>query len=175
MSDVNNNGEMTTRVIAGSDTAPVSSAFNRPADTTAYAVGDLVANSTTAGSVTPLAFALRAGGPLSGILRRVSLRKSSAGLTNASFRLHFFNSAPVVGAGDNAVLSLANSADYVGRADITLDQAFGDGSWGFTDLTFTDQHFKTAAGTLYALIEARGAYTPTSGETITARVEVLRD
>ena len=34
----------------------VTATLTRPADTTAYASGDLVANSTTAGSVTPLTF-----------------------------------------------------------------------------------------------------------------------
>src|SRR5688572_29350805 len=33
-----------------------SATFNRPADTTAYSIGDLVANNTAAGSVTPLSF-----------------------------------------------------------------------------------------------------------------------
>jgi hypothetical protein len=36
----------------------VSATFTRPSDTTAYASGDLVANSTTAGSVTPLTLTL---------------------------------------------------------------------------------------------------------------------
>jgi hypothetical protein len=175
MSDVNNSGEITQRVIAGSDTAPVSNSFTRPADTNAYVSGELVANSVTAGSVVPVPLNLRTGGPLSGVLRRLTLRKSSVVLTGAAFRVHLFSASPTVAAGDNSALSMTGAANYVGRADITMDQAFTDGAWGSTDLTFTDQNFKTVAGTLYALIEARGAYTPTSGETFTVRAEVLRD
>ena len=36
-----------------------SASFTRPADTTQYAVGDLVANNTTPGSVTPLSWTLQ--------------------------------------------------------------------------------------------------------------------
>src|SRR5215207_5972656 len=41
-------------VTAGSYSTIEVASFVRPANTTAYAIGDLVANSTTAGSVTPL-------------------------------------------------------------------------------------------------------------------------
>jgi len=40
--------------VTGSPRIPSTGSFNRPADTFAYAFGDLVANSTTAGSVTPI-------------------------------------------------------------------------------------------------------------------------
>jgi hypothetical protein len=42
----------------GGHIAVVSASFTRPADTNAYAAGDLVANSVTAGSVIPMTFAV---------------------------------------------------------------------------------------------------------------------
>jgi hypothetical protein len=63
--------------------------FTRPADTTTYASGDLVANNTTAGSVVPLTFTAvtRSAGD-SVRIERARINTSNALLTNASFRLH---------------------------------------------------------------------------------------
>ena len=56
--------------------------FTRPANTTQYAANDLVANSTTAGSVVPLSFPTNQI-RLQGIIRRVRLYKSAASATAA--------------------------------------------------------------------------------------------
>lgn len=154
-----------------------SNSLSRPADTNIYASGDLVADNVTAGSVTPFSFAgaVRAVGGVARI-ERVRMLKSSAGLTNAQFRVHFFNAAPQsLQAGDNGVLSCAK-AGYVGFADVTLTQAFTDGAQGSgVPSTFTPITYKIAVGTtLYALIEARGAYTPVSGETLQLQIENFR-
>jgi hypothetical protein len=149
----------------------VSASVTRPADTTAYASGDLVANSTTAGSVVPLSFGDITRGPgLSSRIRRVRLSKTGAGITNASFRLHLFNVLPTVSSGDNAAIVIATgAAGYVGQIDITAGQAFTDGAAGqaTTELNIASQ-------AIYGLIEARGAYTPASAEALTVTLEVER-
>jgi acetyl-CoA acetyltransferase len=72
----------------------LSSTITRPADTTAYAAGDLVANSTTAGSVTPFIFDLSLGRGLAiSSIQRVRLFKSAASATLAQFILHLFAGA----------------------------------------------------------------------------------
>jgi hypothetical protein len=150
--------------------------FNRPADTTAYAVGDLVANSTTAGSVAAMQLSAIRVAAGSGILRRLRLYKSSAGLTNAQFRAHLFSAAPTISAGDNAAIALSGVASYLGPADITLTQAWTDGAWGATDMLFNDLQIKLASGqVVWALLEARAAYTPVSAETFTLVAEFLQD
>ncbi len=145
--------------------------FSRPADTTAYASGDLVANSATAGSVTPLTIAnATAGAGYSASVKRVCLRKSDSSATNASFRVHLFTVSPTVGGGDNAAISIATgSAGYRGSVDVTSMQAITDGAFGFAsaDIAVKNQ-------TLYALLEARGAYTPASGETFYLSLEVAQ-
>lgn len=161
----------------------VASSIVRPSDTTAYASGDLVANSTTSGSVTPFSFSTAArvtAGSL--IVRKIRLRKTSTGITNAQFRVHLFSASPTVSVGDNAAfnsagaLSTTGSANYLGQTDITLDSGFSDGANGFSGSSFYDTHIKLASGTtVYALLEARAAYTPTSGETITMTLEVMQD
>src|SRR6266436_572772 len=76
--------------------------FTRPANTTAYASGQLVANSTTAGSVVPMALSIAPTGG-SGRITRVRLFFNSTTVTNASFRVHFYKFSPVVVNGDGGV------------------------------------------------------------------------
>lgn len=145
--------------------------FNRPADTTAYASGDLVANSTTAGSVLPLTLEVARAAGGNQLVRRVRMRKSGTGITNAAFRVHFYAALPTVTNGDNGVWLSAGSANYLGFADVTIDKAFSDGAVGVA-APAADVLFNGGTG-LFALVEARGAYTPVSGETIAVDVDLL--
>jgi hypothetical protein len=97
-----------------------AAAFARPNDANAYAIGDLVTNSTIAGNITALPFAVarpaRSATPVdpatgaqaifSGVIRRARLVKSSTTVANAQFRLHLFADGPP-GAinGDNGVFT----------------------------------------------------------------------
>lgn len=159
-----------------------SNTFTRPADTTAYAVGDLVANSTTAGSVVPVSLTTARVTAGSFILRRIRLRKSTSTLTNASFRVHLFNSSPTVTVGDNGVFNSAGvlasnmNTGYLGSSDITIDTGFNDGASGFSGIAFNNIQVKLASGqVIFALLEARAAYTPGSAEVFTIVAEVLQD
>jgi hypothetical protein len=149
--------------------------FTRPADTTAYASGDLVANSATAGSVTPMQFILpsQRGGHIH--LHRVRLRKSDASVTNASFRVHFFTSSPVFTNGDNGAFVADNPDDYLGSIDVSTALAFASDAagWGgsLTDSVAIVGDFEAGA-TIYAAIEARGAYTPASAEVFTLQARI---
>ena len=155
-----------------------SNTITRPADTTAYASGDLVANSTTAGSVTPFSWSNAVkfpGGPIR--IERVRLVKSGTSITSALFRVHLYNQTPAsITNGDNGAW-LTSIAGYIGAFDITVDRAFTNGADGAgLTLTSTPMTAKVASGstTLYALIEARGAYTPASAETFTLLIEGYR-
>jgi hypothetical protein len=157
--------------------AIASANFTRPADTTAYASGDLVANSTTAGSVTVMTFTIgrgSSGAAASGMIRRARLRKTGTSTTNASFRLHLYRSAPTPSNGDNGAWLTNNAADYVGAIDITADKAFTDGAIGNgtpntgSEINFTHQ-------TYYGLLEARAAYTPANAEVFTIELELIQN
>ena len=145
--------------------------FARPADATAYASGDIVANSTTAGSVVPVTLADVSAGPgFPAVIKRIRLLKSAASVTNATFRVHLFTVAPTVTSGDNAAIVIATgAAGYIGQFDIASMQTFTDGGVGFVaaDVVVRSQ-------TVYALLEARGAYTPASAETFTLSLEVAQ-
>jgi hypothetical protein len=140
-----------------------SAGITRPNDTTAYASGDLVANSTTAGSVTPFSItnATRGQGIASHV-RRITVRKSGTSVTNATFRVHLFCASPTVANGDNAAISFNQAMKYIGSADIASMQAATDGAVGFIAADFA--FGAVSSNTIYALLEARGAYTPAAQE-----------
>lgn len=160
----------------------LTASFTRPADTTAYAAGDLCANSTTAGSVTPLTFSNAVRASADGVrIERARIRKSSTGLTNATFRLHLFESSPTLSVGDNAafnssgVLGVNNALAYLGSIAVTMQNSGSDGAIGHgVPLVGNGIVAQPSATTIYGLLEVTGAYTPTSGETIAVDLECFR-
>ena len=152
----------------------VTASFTRPNDTTAYAVGDLVADTTTAGSVTPMKFVIPDTGR--GILiRRAWLRKSGTGITSALFRLHLYRTSSIVCAnGDNGAWSTDSVAFYADACDITVDRAFTDGAAGF-GLPLSGSEINVQQNTLIGVLEARGAYNPAALEVFTLGLECLFD
>lgn len=146
-----------------------SVSFTRPNDTTAYASGDLVANSTTAADVIPLAFA---GLPSHGyMIRRCRIRKSGTGVTAAAFRVHLYSTGTITCAnGDNGVWSTDKVLNYRGAFDVTVDRAFTDGASG-NGVPITGSEINGLAR-IWALVEARGAYTPVANEVFTVELEI---
>lgn len=140
--------------------------FTRPNDTTAYTAGDVIANSTTAGSVVPLAFLLPA--------RRAKvygakMTKSAASVTTATFKLHLYKDSPTAANGDNGAWSTTSSG-YLGN--ISLDLSVNT----FTNTNTATSTITTAApivfsadadNLVYGLLTAVGAYTPAAQETFT--------
>lgn len=154
-----------------------SNTLARPGDTTAYASGDLVANNATAGSVTPFTLTVaRITGGL-GQVRRMRLKKSGTSVTNAAFYVHLFNVAPTVANGDNGAFSPSGAAGYVGAFSVASMIACSDGAVGVgAPLVGNEATFAAATGSqnLYALIEARAAYTPANAEAFTLTAEVAQ-
>lgn len=156
--------------------------FTRPANTTAYASGDLVANNTTAGSVVPLEWPVTSAIAGSGMVRRARLTKSGTTVTSGTFRLHLFQSTVTVANGDNGALSTTNAAGYLGYIEIDLTAAganiFSDGATAIgAPASGAEINFRCGENSikLYGLLEARAAYTPASGETFTVTLEVAPD
>ena len=151
--------------------------FTRPSDTTAYASGDLVANSTTAGSVAAMSLTVTNTAAGSFMLRRIKLHKSGTSTTNASFRVHLYRGSATITCanGDNAAFSTDQAANYLGAFDVTIDRAFTDGAAGLgIPVVGNDINIKNASGsTIQALIEARAAYTPANAEVFTVTLDDL--
>lgn len=160
-------------VVSNNSEVRIQATFTRPADTTAYAAGDLVANSTTAGSVIPLSFtnAVRTAGDCLRI-ERVRVEKSGTSLTNASFRLHLFEDSPTPTVGDNGVynnagaLATNNILNHAGTFPVTMQWSGSDGAMGIGVPTTGSgvTASPTSGTTLFGLLEVTGAYTPVSGE-----------
>ena len=152
----------------------------RPANTTQYASGDLIANSATAASVTAMSFTVGASGTI-GKIATARLYKSDDDVTTASFRLHLFTSSPVSTAptnGDNGAIQIAtDEAGYVGSIDFDMtatgiDIHTGGNQAVGVPFSSRDIYYRLArnSAALYGLIEARGTYTPASGEVFTVEL-----
>jgi hypothetical protein len=147
-----------------------TASFTRPNDTTAYASGDLMANSTTAGSVVPVSFSIprcRAAK-----LYRIGIQKTNTTNTNFVVRLHLYTDSPTVTNGDNAawVSTVSGYQGYM-APDAALTFSSGAKIWGpqTSDANTYPPLFiaPDRNGALYGLLEARGAYTPTANEVYT--------
>jgi hypothetical protein len=155
-----------------------SAGFTRPANTTAYASGQLVANSTTAGAVVPLALSV-GGNSMPGATRitRVRLFKSGTVATNASFRVHLYGASPTPANGDGGAWSTSQAASYLGSIDVASMKAFTDGCADVGAAAAGSEFLlRLPAGTvIYALIEARAAYAPAASEVFTLTLETVDD
>jgi hypothetical protein len=153
--------------------AAVEATFVRPADTNAYASGDLVANSVTAGSVAAMSFTVSRAATAGVTVAGVRVRKTSTGIQNSAFRVHLYGTAPTVTNGDNGAWLSTQAATYLGSVDVTIDKAFSDGACGYA--TCNIPHRIASGSAIFGLLEARGAYTPVSGETFGVQLKVLQD
>lgn len=149
--------------------------FTRPNDSTPYSIGDLVANNTAAGSVTPLSTtgATISGNGGNGTVVGAVLSKT--GNSVAQLRIHLFKASPAVTNGDNAA-ALATSLDqdnYIGPIDVSLTDPINGGVSG----TATNQNldYVLATGdTLYALVESLSAWTPNAQAVFTLSLMLRR-
>ena len=154
-----------------------SAPFTRPADTTQYAIGDLVANSTTAGSVVPMSISLgNTFGPGQFRLTRVRLvRSGTTAITSATFRAHFYSTSPTVANGDNGAWSSSGAAGWLGSIDLPTMTLFTDGASSVGGATAGSEFLiRLAAGsTVYALLAALGTYTPAASDAFTLTLEEM--
>jgi len=141
--------------------------FTRPANTTAYAVGDAISNSTSAPTVMTFTGVTRADGG-GGMLKKVRIVKGASGVTNASFRLFLFvGSSPPSAIDDNAAFTLlySNRGKRFGSVDLVM-LSEGTGSDSAEDVVLPDIPFivDTSNSNIYGILTAQGAWTPTSAE-----------
>lgn len=155
----------------------ISTSFTRPNDTTAYAISDVVCNSTSAPAVMTLSNIGRELGS-TGYITNVRLVKSTNVTTNASFRVYFYGTAPTP-INDNAPWTLlwANRANRLGHVDFTLATE-GTGSDSATDMALNvNLKFKCASDSkdIYAVLVAKAAYTPGAQEQFYLEVTAERN
>ncbi len=176
--------------------------FARPADTTAYAAGttaapgaagDLIANSTTAGSVIPLKFRVaRSSGQNGGVAYIRGARMYRTGGTAAAgqhnitgaIRLHLFNTnnRVSVAGGDNAAMNASPVSNWMGYIDLvaiacapglrTSGAVSTQVYWGSPARTGEMLvNLSATQVSIQGLLETRIAFTPISGEIFTVQIE----
>jgi hypothetical protein len=164
-----------TSLSSGAITNPTST-LTRPSNTTAYAPGQLIASSTTAGSVVVPSFSIAsaAGGAILPRIRiRASLSPSSWQGVNLSVNL--WSAAPTYTNGDAQPYAVATgSATWLANYLVTLTQ-FGDGAVGAGPLTGANEMaLKLASGTaVYWDLQVLNSATPAAGQTFTLIPELL--
>lgn len=151
----------------------LSDSFDRPNDATQYADNDLVANSGTAGSVTPLYFNLGANGSH---IVAIRIEKTDSDTTAADFSINFYGASPTPANGDNGAIS-TDVSDKIAVVDVGAMVAGTDddyvilnmGDTGFLSGLFTN------FDNVYALLECNSTYTPLANETFTVYLTVIKE
>ncbi len=158
--------ETDSNVIVSSNLAVATGSFTRPANVTAYAVGDIVG--TDPAAVGSLVLGRLAGA--GGYINRLRLTKSTTSTTNAAFRAYFFTTPPTAVA-DNlaAAFTLAEMQGMLGILDFPVFTGDGSAAGSFCEISGIDFSFLTTAGlsnsaNVYYVLTARAAYTPGNAE-----------
>lgn len=159
-----------------------STSFIRPNDTTAYAVGDVIADSTSAATVLTFPRATLGNGD-SGIIAQATIVSSANKSTKLDGRLWLFDTAPASYGNDNEAFAPtdAEMRTVIGIIDfptaswiaglVTADAA-GNALCDIQNLAIP---FNTTKDTndIYGVLEARNAYTPIAVEQFDIRLKIL--
>lgn len=158
----------------------VEASYTRPADTTAYAAGDVVANSTSAATILSFTGFARAPG-LGGVVQNAVLIDSVAAATKPWLELYLFDTAPTM-QNDNAAWapSDAELEKCLGVIvfDGTATNAFkttSNGGLVASGAVSLSMQCASGSSTLYGILVARNAYVPASGEKFVVRLSVIQD
>ncbi len=145
----------------------VSVSFTRPANTTAYAVGDAVSNSTSAPTVLEFENIAQEQSKTI-IVQEAIITSSQKGSPLPQFNLWLFNASPTA-INDNAAFSLSDTENNTVQAVIPLTSQFSATLNSRVEATNLQRIVRTGSSTnsIYALLEVTNVYTPASGETLT--------
>lgn len=155
----------------------VEASKTRPADTTTYASGDIVNESTSAGTIMTFTDVARENGRGASILG-AELVDSAAATVKPEFELYLFDTSITV-QNDNAAWapSDADMEKCVGVIDFpSVSFKTGSGN-GVVPREGLGMYVICAAASknLYGILVARNAYVPASGEKFLVRLKIVQD
>jgi len=168
------------RTNVGGITAIASATLTRPADTTAYAAAEQIAQTTTAALNKNLVFDVARVDNGTGIITSAVLIDSSAESTKPSIDLLLFH-GPVTNAADNAAAAPTDEEmeTMLPNGVISFDGPTlfkVGGANGAIPAGNQNIPFKCRNGTkIYGILVVRNAYTPVSAEKFTVNLGVLQD
>lgn len=155
----------------------VTQSYTRPADTTTYAVGDVIAQSTTVATVLTFSDIARGAG-LGGMIQHAVLVDSGAPTLKLDAELWLFDTAPTM-QNDNVAWapSDAELEAFIGRIDFLAGNFKVAGANGAIQASNISLPFQCIASVqaIYGILVARNAYVPLSSEKFTIRLHVLQD
>lgn len=138
--------------------------FTRPANTTAYAINQTVANSTTAATILSFPLARIAGG--SGYINKARI-ETNDNTDTSQYRLHLFHTAPTM-PNDGAAFTLlwTNRNKRIGIIDFDALVTEGTGSDAARQQNTSPLFFQCAPGdaNVYGILETLTARTPGSAK-----------
>lgn len=151
--------------------------ITRPADTTAYTAGDVIADSTSAATV--LKFNRASGDGSGGVIRSAMMASSIAPGTKLNADLFLFDTAPTAYGNDNEAFALSD-ADLLNCVGvISLDgTTAANVKTGTLNCVVINQALAMPVKSLvndrclYGVLVARNAYTPGSGEVLTIKLGI---
>lgn len=164
--------EFQTRVVRASVT--------RPANTTAYTAGDIIAAITTDNHLTFSDVVENSGG--TGSIDGVRVTSSANQTTKPDLELWLFHT-DIVEVGDNVAFAPtdAEMLTRVGIIDLSLNSwktgnaASGAAGNSCIEVSNLGAIFNTATKDLYGVLVVRNAYAPVTGEIFTVELLVTRD
>lgn len=176
--DANSNAE-SNAVVSLHTQMGVAGSITRPANTTAYAVNEIICNGTCAAGSTAVA----RGNGLSGSIDRVLLYKSTSG-SGGPFELDLYDASPSVnslsdqGAWTGPVSTDVTGGKWIGRAKCDSPISTVDAGLVY-DCTLSANVLNFIAGSgsenIYWIASTLGSYTPGSAEVFTVVFGSLND
>jgi hypothetical protein len=158
-------------------TANVEQSYTRPADTTTYAAGDVVANSTSAAVVLGFANVARGAG-LGGTIQSARIIFSTAPATKLDSELWLFDTSPTM-QNDNAAFapSIGNLGALIGVIALPAANFKAGSGNGVIDVQNLALSFQcsSASTSLFGVLVARNAYVPASAEVLKVRLTIAQD
>lgn len=149
--------------------------ITRPANTTAYTDGDVIADSTSAAAV--LKFPKICGDGEGAVIRCAMFSSSIVPATKLNADLFLFHTAPTSYGNDNEAFALSD-ADLLNCVGVVSMDGTSAGNVKVSTLNCVviNQNLAipvrslTTDRALYGVLVARNAYTPASGEVITIKI-----
>ncbi len=158
-----------------------TASYTRPADTTAYAAGDALSDSTSAPTVLEFTNVAQrdqeaADGGQTVLINELIVHASTLQGTLPSIRVWFFNASPTA-INDNAAFTLSDAENRTCLARMNTD-SIEAGAVNNTMLQSGLQNiiFRIGASTtsVFALVEVLNAYTPASAEVFDFTIKGFR-
>lgn len=154
----------------------ITASFTRPADTTTYTAGDVMANSTSAPTILQFTnFASVAGG--GGIIKSAQLIDSVAATLKPDVELYLFDTS-ITMQNDNAAWTPSDSDMTHCLGKIYFPQgAFSVGSGnGIIDMDGLEKQVTCAGGstTIYGIPVVRNAYLPGNAEQFNFNLQIIQ-